>query len=152
MLEKSFGTRSPDKTYIERVGAYGIIFNSEQQIAVTYTSSGYYLLGGKIENGESHEDCIKRECLEEVGLSVSVGDFICKGDNYFWSIGSRQNRHGIGYFYYAYPLTNHLDLQTEEDNQLMWLEAEECLKKLYLEHQSWAVKQAVSLYGKTHSG
>lgn len=32
--------------------------------------------GGKIMNGETPEDCLKREMAEEFGIEVSVGEFI----------------------------------------------------------------------------
>lgn len=144
MLERTFGTKNPNETYIERIGAYGIIINSESQMAVVCTPSGYFLLGGGIEAGETHEECIKRECLEEAGLSVSVGDFICKGDGYFWSPNLKHYLHGIGYFYFAETLKQ-LDLQTEGGYKLAWLGIEDCCQNLFLEHQAWAVKQAVRL-------
>lgn len=58
----------------ERIGAYGIGFSKEGKIPVIMKSLAdgnkrYYLLGGGIENGETQEECLKRECLEEVGLS-----------------------------------------------------------------------------------
>ena len=36
--------------------------------------------GGKIELGESHECALKREIHEELGVRVSVEDFICTTD------------------------------------------------------------------------
>ena len=36
--------------------------------------------GGKIELGESHECALKREIYEELGVRVSVEDFICTTD------------------------------------------------------------------------
>lgn len=36
--------------------------------------------GGKIEPGESRESALIREIQEELGVSISVGDFICTTD------------------------------------------------------------------------
>ncbi len=33
--------------------------------------------GGKIEGHESPEECLKREVTEELGIAVTVGEFIC---------------------------------------------------------------------------
>ena len=34
--------------------------------------------GGKIEEGESAPDCIRREFMEELGMPVHVGDYLCE--------------------------------------------------------------------------
>lgn len=31
-------------------------------------------VGGKVEKGESKQDALKRECMEEIGVEISVGD------------------------------------------------------------------------------
>ena len=31
-------------------------------------------VGGKVEPGESHRDALRRECMEELGVKVEVGD------------------------------------------------------------------------------
>lgn len=39
-----------------------------------------------------------------------------------------------------------LNIPTEADHELVWLTKDECLKKLFLDHQSWAVEQSYRQY------
>ncbi|MBD3223698.1 MAG: NUDIX domain-containing protein [Caldithrix sp.] len=58
---------------IERARA--IIINSDKILLINrIKSSGSYWVipGGGVESGETHEQAIKRECLEELGIRVGV--------------------------------------------------------------------------------
>ncbi len=106
MLEKTFGIKKSNTIYKERTGAYGIGFSADGKIPVAMThlyngGKGYFLLGGGIENNESHIDCMIRETLEEAGLSVIPKELICKGDYYHFIEQTKTDFHGIGYFYYG---------------------------------------------------
>lgn len=79
-MHKVFGIQE-NVNYIDRVGAYLIPVN-EGKIGVVRTTKGYFLLGGGIDSGESHEECITRECLEEAGYKVSVGHKVCSAEMY----------------------------------------------------------------------
>ncbi len=140
VLEKSFGEKIRGIEYKDRVGAYAIILDDKYNVAVIKTPTGYFLPGGGLEDDETHEDCIKRECLEEAGLSVVVNEFICKGDKYHWSDTLEYYMHGIGYFYFAKVLEN-VSKPIEKDHELVWLNKKDCYENLFLEHQAWAVYQ-----------
>ena len=55
--------------------------------------------------------------------------------------------HSIGNFYLA-KLVGKVSEPIEEDHELVWLEIEEAYEKLLLEHQVWAIKQALILKNK----
>jgi len=45
--------------------------------------------GGKLEKGETPEQCLKRELLEELGLVTEIGELICKNEHSYtpeWTI------------------------------------------------------------------
>ncbi|MBV9385759.1 MAG: 8-oxo-dGTP diphosphatase MutT [Chroococcidiopsidaceae cyanobacterium CP_BM_ER_R8_30] len=56
-----------------------VIWNDQMQILIDRRRPGGYLggfwefPGGKIESGETIEDCIEREIREELGVAVEVG-------------------------------------------------------------------------------
>jgi mutator protein MutT len=61
--------------------AAGVIF-SRGKILITQRCADQHLgnlwefPGGKVENGESFEDCLKREIREELGIEISVGELV----------------------------------------------------------------------------
>ncbi|MCU9813306.1 hypothetical protein [Paraclostridium sp. AKS81] len=42
LIEKSFGEKIQDINYIDRIGAYGVILNEENKVAVVKTKKGYF--------------------------------------------------------------------------------------------------------------
>ena len=75
MQHKIFGIKE-SAPYYDRYGAYLIVENNGK-IAVIETEKGLFLIGGGIETGETDEECIVRECLEETGCSV-IATLICE--------------------------------------------------------------------------
>ena len=139
-MHKVFGTKENAK-YLDREGAYLIPYR-DGRIGVVKTPKGYFLLGGGLETGESHLECIKRECLEEVGCTPCVEKMLCSAEAY--AVHSI-----IGYFhpiqtYYVGRLLEQETIPIETDHVLCWMEYDQIKGQLFAEMQNWALEQFVA--------
>jgi 8-oxo-dGTP diphosphatase len=137
----NFSINKPDKSknYIRRHGAYGIIKNADGLVAIVRTKNGYFLPGGGQEKGESLTECLKRECLEEIGAVVCKLNCFASGDYYFLSTTLNIDIESIGHFFTC-EIDKFLDVETEDDNELVWLDLDEAISSMYLDNQKEALK------------
>ena len=138
-MHKVFGIKQ-ETNYIDRIGVY-LVPVKDGKIGIVRTPKGYFLLGGGLNSGESQEECIKRECLEEIGYTVSIDSKICSAEMYC-------EHPSIGYFhpiqtYYVGELLEQVSIPMEDDHEFVWMEYNELVDNMYLEMQSWALKQCV---------
>lgn len=107
-----------------------VIVNSEGQVLIlrespadTYdgnTQSGRYQLpGGKLDPGETFEACLKREVLEETGLTIDPGEPLLVGEWRPMVRGVQQQI--IGVFVIAQAKTETVRLSGEHDGYL-WID------------------------------
>jgi len=142
MEHKIFGKKKKAK-YIDRKGAYIIpIFNNK--IGVIKTPKGLFLIGGGINDNESDVDCIKRECLEEIGYEVNVKDKICSAEAFV-------EHSTIGHFhpiqtYYLGELTNKVKEPIEVDHTLVWIDYKELNGMMYSEMQNYAINETINMF------
>jgi 8-oxo-dGTP diphosphatase len=89
------------------IRVYGILINDQKQVLVSdeYIRGGYYTKfpGGGLEFGEGTRDCLKREFMEEMNLSVEIGDHIYTTD-YFQMSAFNPEHQIISIYYYAKAL------------------------------------------------
>jgi 8-oxo-dGTP diphosphatase len=140
-MHKIFGTKE-NTEYAEREGAYLIPCRGDQ-IAVVQTPKGYFFPGGGLEYGESHLDCIERECLEETRHHSYVKSKLCSAEAYV-------KHPTIGYFhpiqtYYIGDLLDKASEPTEIDHTLCWIKYEALKGKMFVAMQNWALEQLSEL-------
>lgn len=139
MVTKIFGEKEENVVYHDRVGAY-VVLIVQDKIALVKTASGkLFLPGGKIEQGESKEECVVRECLEEMGAKVTVKQYFAVGERFFYHETSRRYSHAIGHFFYADEYEMVCE-PIEEEGEVLWLSYEDAIEGLYHPHHRWAVE------------
>ena len=106
---------------ISRYGAYGVLLR-DSKILLTQKKSGPYkgrwgLPGGAIEFGETPEEALKRELLEESSLAISRLEF----SNVATASGEYDNNevpygfHQVGLIYKVLTWTERSDLVSQEE-------------------------------------
>ncbi|MBT2642340.1 NUDIX domain-containing protein [Bacillus sp. ISL-41] len=142
----TFGEKEPGISYTWRPGVYGIILNeNENLVALIETDDGgYFLPGGGMEGSESHVECLVREGIEEMGKLLEIGEWIGKAQRYFYSEKDRTYYLVEGHFYFA-RITGNTGEPLEADHHLKWVEAGEAVKRMFHDHQSWAVQRALTM-------
>lgn len=134
----TFGVQLEGRTYVKREAAYGIVIK-DQKIAVASTPRGCFLPGGGVEEGESNQICLARECEEEIGMVVEVDSFIMSTRLFGITPRQKQATEMVGHFYYAHDTGITVE-KIEEDHTLVWMTLEDARKKLRLEHQAWVIE------------
>ncbi|MCM3666460.1 NUDIX domain-containing protein [Mesobacillus subterraneus] len=144
----NFGNKEPGVRYVRRPAVYGVVFNDpHDKIALIQTADGkFFLPGGGLESGESHEECLRREGIEEMGMLVEIGGFIGSARRYFYSSNERKHYLSEGHFYFG-NLAGKAGVQAEAGHFLKWMEPSKAMERLFHEHQSWAVCRAEEMIG-----
>jgi 8-oxo-dGTP diphosphatase len=88
-------------------------------------------IGGGIEEGESAEDTIVRECMEEAGIEVNIIDFLGVIVDHYHII----QRQTVSYFFLAnvvrrHEFTNRTPMEKTLMKDVLWLSEDECLTML----------------------
>ncbi|AEV67966.1 (deoxy)nucleoside triphosphate pyrophosphohydrolase [Acetivibrio clariflavus] len=94
--------------------------------------------GGKVQKGETHEKALVRELREELGIEVSVGDFIAKGSSV---IEDRL----INLYVYSAKILKGVP-QAREHARIMWIDIEDIMKLDWAEADLPACEQLLKKF------
>lgn len=137
-----FGRFEPGVKYVERVSVYGVIPNDSGEFAIVRTPDGFLLPGGGLHAGETEEEALYREILEETGYGSVILNRIGAAAQFTRTRKKSLHYRKIGHFFAA-RFTGKISDPVETDHELLWLTAGDAASKLTHEYQIWAVRQAV---------
>ncbi len=142
MLE--FGTRLAGVSYVDRPGAYAVIRDGSNAIALVRTQLGFLLPGGGVHQHEAIEEALQREIVEELGYRSRIGNKLCAAVQYLYSEAEHEYFKKVGHFFSA-TLTVKVGEPIETDHELVWCSPDDAVTKLAQEFQAWAIRQACRL-------
>ncbi|MPM29566.1 hypothetical protein SDC9_76106 [bioreactor metagenome] len=140
--EVECGNRIEGIKYRERIGAYALIVNLVNEIALVRRDNNYFLPGGGVENNETYEQCLKRECSEELGYNIEVVEYVGKLSHYTKAIRREEYLKLIGHFHIANLLDSN-SLKIEEDHELIWVPIKQSSEMMQEEFQRYAIREYI---------
>ncbi|MGC6768011.1 NUDIX hydrolase [Enterococcus sp. LJL128] len=138
----TFGEKLNQREYKTRLGAYIIVTRNEEKemVLIQAPNGAYFLPGGEIEEGETKEQAIDREMLEELGIKVEIEKYLGQADEYFHSRHRSTDYYNPGYFYVA-AQWQQLSEPLEKCNTIRWVSITEGTELLKRGSHKWAVKE-----------
>ncbi len=133
-----FGQQVAGEKYLRRPGAYGLIVRDDR-VAVTIWRGGVYLPGGGIDEGETAEQALHREVMEEIGWTIEIIAEVGRSQQFVRSQVVDAYFNKIQTFYTARPLEQ-VSSESEPEHELIWMPLAEAAVRLTEESNGWAVK------------
>ena len=112
MKKLTIGKKDEAKKYDFRETCFGIyVKNNEILVTIDPKRNQYTFIGGGIEPNESHEETLKREFLEEVGIKIkNIKEFITI--DCFWLAGGDYPMESLANFY-TIDIDKFVEMETE---------------------------------------
>lgn len=139
MVKIVIGDKSKFKNYDFRETCFGLNFKEEKALLI-YDKTNYSLVGGGINENESHKECLIREFKEEIGYSIKNIKPLFTIDC-FWLAGGKWPIESLANFYYV-----ELDKKNSKDSESKaeYIHIEKALDLINLPYQ----KKALEIYIK----
>ena len=133
-----FGRPTPGREHKPRPGAYAIVFDGDGRLLVVEEDGRTYLPGGGLDPGETPEQGLVREFLEETGYTIAIAAEIGRANEYVCdeTPNTAFNKHCISF---TVRLTGGTGAPTIASNRPDWRPLAEALAALNNESHRWAV-------------
>lgn len=118
---------------------YAFLVNHEGLIAIVRAPDGTFLPGGGIEQGESPEEAVVREVLEECGLVVRVGAVVSRAIQFVASAAEGVTFEKRSTFFAA-EIVGERSTAMEPGHDTLWLAPDAAREYVSHESQAWAIQ------------
>jgi 8-oxo-dGTP diphosphatase len=135
--EAQFGKMLDGINYRERPAAYAVITDGDGRVAAVRGERGYFLPGGGSLDGETPEETVRREVLEELARTVRLVRKIGEATQYFSADDVHYRMRAV--FYAAEFAGEH---EGQAEYTLAWLGLPEIEESFFHECHVWAVHLA----------
>lgn len=132
------GNKDNNIKYCFRETCFGIVKKNDK-FYITSKDGDYSLIGGGLEDGESHLECLKREFMEEAGLKIVSMKELCIIDCY-WYTRSKVNMNSLSNIYIV-EVSDDGNEPLEKNSELVKCTKEELLERIVLPYQKEAIKE-----------
>ena len=140
------GKKVENKKYDFRETCFGIVVK-DKKLYCTEKENEVSLIGGGIEKGETHLECLKREFMEEAGCKVIAIKELCVIDC-FWLTRNNKNMESLVNIYVV-KIDKKISKPTEKNNKLKIIELKEANKLLELPYHKRAIKEYKKIMNNT---
>jgi len=121
---------------VRRPSAYALVQNAAGEFAVVRTPRGYFLPGGGMDPGETPEQTVEREAMEECGFILKSRALVGRAVQFVYSFEEEEYFEKVCVFVEAELVGT--TTKTEDDHELHWLPIAQALDCLSHESHRWA--------------
>jgi len=143
MKKITIGIKKENVKYDFRETCFGIVYK-DNQFYLTEKNGEISLIGGGVEENETHIETLKREFIEEAGLSIkNIEDFVTI--DCYWITRNNDDMNSLANFYIV-DINDEVIEPTEKSSKLLILK--ELKDKLPLPYQN----EAINLFYQKYLG